>query len=648
MDSNTNISDLKFLVQQTTPNGNAQPAPEDVKKLSSLRRLRISKPIVYVGVTSSSVVAGALDTLSAAQNYVKERELDINVVEVGSIGMCSHEPIMDVQVPGKCRISFSQVDAQKVPQILDGVLNNFIPTDSPIGQYRNSLHQAWTGVPFIDELPFFQQQHRIILENCGVINPNSIIDYLAFDGYKTFANSLRTHTHNELCNIIEDSGLRGRGGGGYPTGTKWKKALAAAADQKYFICNADESDPGTFMDRLIMESNPHLILEGIALSAYAIGASKAFIYTRSQYEITINRIELAIKQAYEAGFLGHNILDSGFNLDIILKKGPGAYVCGEETALIQSLEGKRGMPTLKPPYPTEKGLFGKPTVVNNIETIASVPFIVSNGGNSFKAIGTEKSKGTKLFSISGNVNQACLIEVPLGTSIAKIVELAGGVPKSRKLKAVLMGGPSGSFIVPEKLTTPLDFETFSIENFAMGSGGVTIYDDSTCIIDLVKYFMKFIQNESCGKCIPCREGSRRMLEILENITRRPESNEGGNTLERFKGVIHLESLAEVMRDTSLCGLGQTAPNPLLSALKYFRDEFEEHIFDRKCRANICKNLRTFFIDIDKCTGCDVCAKKCPTKAIIGTPRSPYFIVEDKCIGCGICEEVCKFSAVLSK
>ncbi len=648
MDVNTNISDINFLIQHTFSNESELSTPNVEEKLSLLRRSRISKPIIFVGITSSSIIAGALETLDAVNNYVKERALDIEVVVVGSIGMCSHEPIMDVQIPGKCRISFSQVDEQKVSLILDGVLNNFVPTDNPIGQYQNSLHQAWTGVPFINELPFFEQQHRIILKHCGVINPNNIIDYLAFDGYKTFANSLKTHTHNELCNIIEDSELRGRGGGGYPTGSKWKKALMAAADQKYFICNADESDPGTFMDRLIIESNPHLIIEGIALSAYAIGASKAYIYTRSQYETTVKRIETAIKQAYEAGLLGHNILDSGYNLDITLKKGPGAYVCGEETALIQSLEGKRGMPTLKPPFPTEKGLFGKPTVVNNIETIASVPYIVSQGSKTFKAIGTEKSKGTKLFSISGNVNHACLVEVPLGTSIAKIVELGGGIPKGRRLKAVLMGGPSGSFIVPEKLTTPLDFETFSSENFAMGSGGVTIYDDSTCIIDLVKYFMQFIQNESCGKCIPCREGSRRMLEILENITRRPESNEGGNTLERFKGVIHLESLAEVMRDTSLCGLGQTAPNPLLSALKYFRDEFEEHIFDRKCRANVCRNLRTFQIDIDKCTGCDACAKKCPTKAIIGNPRSPYFIVEDKCIGCGICEEVCKFSAVLSR
>jgi NADH:ubiquinone oxidoreductase subunit F (NADH-binding)/Pyruvate/2-oxoacid:ferredoxin oxidoreductase delta subunit len=386
----------------------------------------------------------------------------------------------------------------------------------------------------------------------------------------------------------------------------------------------------------------------MAIAAYAIGASKAYIYTRKRYEFTVQRLETAIEQAYSAGLLGYNIMDSGYSLDISVKKGPGAYVCGEETALIQSLEGKRGMPTLKPPFPATKGLHGKPTIVNNIETLANIPLIVEKGSEWYNTIGTEKSKGTKLFSVSGKVNQTCLIEVPMGTSIAKVVELAGGVQQGRTLKAVQIGGPSGGAATPEELNTPIDFEPLKQIGVSMGSGGITIYDDTVCMVDMVKYFMQFVQNESCGKCIPCREGSQRMCAILDSITKRPNKDDQHSTLERFKGVIQLESLAEVMRDTSLCGLGQTAPNPVLSALKKFRDEFEEHIFDRKCRSNVCHNLRTYYIDVEKCTGCVACAKKCPTNAIIGTPRSPYFVVEDKCIGCGICEEVCKFSAVFFK
>ncbi len=639
---------LSFFLDHVLHESKPENAKEIEDRLAVFRRNKIKKPIVFLGVSSSSVVAGALDTLKAIEDYRDESEVDFSIVEVGSIGLCSSEAIMDVQLPGKCRVSFQNVTPHLVSHILDGVFNNFLPTENVLAQYRNPLHQSWSNVPFFDELSFFNSQHRVLLSNCGVISSMSIEDSFAFGGYKTLAKILRTNTHDEVCSIIEKSGLRGRGGGGFPTGKKWRTALEAAADQKYFVCNADESDPGAFMDRLLMESDPHLIIEGIAISSYAIGASKAFIYTRSRYQFTVQRLENALKQAYDAGLLGHNILDSGYSLDINIRKGPGAYVCGEETALIQSLEGKRGMPTLKPPYPSTKGLFGKPTVVNNIETIANVPFIVGRGHEWFNSIGSEKSKGTKLFSVNGKVNQTCLIEVPLGVSIAKIVELAGGVPKGRKLKAVQMGGPSGGCATPENLNVPLDFDTLKEKGLAMGSGGVTVLDDTVCMIDMVKYFMNFIQNESCGKCIPCREGSRRMLEILDNITRRPVNDEGHNTLERFKGVIHLENLAEVMRDTSLCGLGQTAPNPVLSSLKLFREEFEEHIFDRKCSASVCRNLRTFYIDVEKCTGCVACAKKCPTNAIFGTPRSPYFIVEEKCIGCGICEEVCKFSAVFYK
>jgi NADH:ubiquinone oxidoreductase subunit F (NADH-binding)/Pyruvate/2-oxoacid:ferredoxin oxidoreductase delta subunit len=643
-----NTNDLNFFLKHVLHQSNDTDSKVIDEKLSAYKRSCISKPIVYLGVTSSSVVGGALETRDAINAYKEENNIDFEYVEVGSLGLCSVEPIMDVQLPGKTRVSFQKVTSNLVASILDGVFNNFLPTEYAIAQYRSTMQQPWTNVPYFDELSFFASQQRILLANCGIISPNSIIDSFSVGGYQTFANVLRSHTHENVCSIVEKSGLRGRGGGGYSTGLKWRKTLEAGADKKYFICNADESDPGAFMDRLLMESDPHLVIEGIAISSYAIGANKAFIYTRNRYQFTVLRLEKALQQAYKAGLLGDNILDSGYNLDIVIRKGPGAYVCGEETALIQSLEGKRGMPTLKPPYPSTRGLYGKPTVVNNIETIANIPHIVSKGYEWYNSIGTEKSKGTKLFSVSGKVNQTCMVEVPLGVSIAKIVELAGGVPKGSKLKAVQIGGPSGGCAIPENLNTPIDFETLKEIGLAMGSGGIIVFDDSVCMIDVVKYFMHFIQKESCGKCIPCREGSRRMLEILENITKRPASDDSHSTLERFKGVIHLESLAEVMRDTSLCGLGQTAANPILSTLKQFKEEFEEHIFDRKCSASVCRNLRTFYIDIENCTGCAACAKKCPTNAIIGTPRSPYFVFEEKCIGCGICEEVCKFSAVFFK
>ena len=641
-------SNIKFCIDNVIRDSPKEDTKYVTERLSILSRKKISVPVVSIGITSSSVVAGALCVKKAIEGYIAECNPEIKLIEVGSIGLCSIEPIMDIQIPGKCRVSFKEVTPELVPTILDGVLNNYLATENILAQYKNPIHQPWANVPFFDELSFFSSQQRHLLANCGIINSLSIVEAFAFGYYKTFADVLRKYTHNDVCKIVEESGLRGRGGGGFSTKKKWRATLEAPSEQKYFICNADESDPGTFMGRMLIESDPHLIIEGIAISAYAIGASKAFIYTRSRYALTIQRLEVAIKQAHEAGMLGFNILDSGYSLEISIKKGPGAYVCGEETALIQSLEGKRGMPTLKPPFPSTKGLFGKPTVVNNIETIANIPLILAKGAEWFRATGTPLSPGTKLFSVSGKVNEVCLVEVSMGTSIGKVIELAGGVKQGHSLLAVHIGGPAGGAITPSELNTPIDYEPLKEIGVAMGSGGITVFDDSVCIVDMVKYFMRFIQNESCGKCIPCREGSQRMYAILDNITHRPSSNGTHSSLERFKGVIQLESLAEVMRDTSLCGLGQTAPNPVLSALMKFREEFEEHIFDRKCRANICHNLRTYTIDIEKCTGCAVCAKKCPTNAIIGSPRSPYFIVEDKCIGCGICEEVCKFSALFYK
>ncbi|HPD94792.1 MAG: 4Fe-4S binding protein [Bacteroidales bacterium] len=618
------------------------------KVLSAFRNDRVKIPIVYVGLTTSSEVGGARKTIEAIEKYIDENELDAKLVIVGSHGLCSYEPIVEVQLPGKTRVAFGKVTENAVPPLLDGIFNGYALPELSLFQYSSDILEPWAHIPLRDELPFFANQQRVLLKNAGIINPENIIEYIAYGGYRALAKTLRKYTSDTVCRLVEESELRGRGGGGFLTGKKWRAALEVPANERILICNADESDPGAFMDRLLIESDPQRVIEGIILSAYAIGASKALIYIRNLYSLTTHRIEEAIRQAYDFGLLGYNILDSGYSLDIVIRKGPGAYVCGEETALIKSLEGKRGMPSIKPPFPTEHGYDGKPTVVNNVETIANIPDILLNGVEWFTALGTEKSKGTKMFSVSGKSNETCFIEVEMGKPLSVIYDLANGVKSGRTFKALHLGGPSGVPVTPEELEFPIGFEELQEHGIPLGSGGVQILDDTVCMVDLTKYFMHFIRNESCGKCIPCREGSNRMYKILDNISRRPYSNESHNTLERFKGVIQLETLAEVMRDTSLCGLGQTASKPLLKALKSFRDEFEEHIFDRKCRASVCRDLRTFYIDVDKCTGCTACARKCPTKAIFGTPRSPYFVVEEKCIGCGICMDTCKFSAVYFK
>lgn len=648
MDTPYTNSERVFFIEEVIPNLHHEFSGEVRDKLSIIKRDRINRPVVFIGVTTSSIVAGALKTLAAIESYIDENGLEVELVKVGSLGMCSFEPIMDIQLPGKSRISFRNVTPENVSLLLDGAFNNYIQSESVIFQYESSIHEIWPNIPFMAELPFFAQQNRVLLRNSGVINPENILEYISRGGYSALARTLRQNTCDSVCKTIIDSGLRGRGGGGFPTGTKWRKALSVPTNERYFICNADESDPGAFMDRLLIESDPHRIIEGIIISSYAIVANKAYIYIRNRYEHTVKRMENAIKQAYDLGLLGYNILDSGYSLDITIWRGPEAYVCGEETALIKSLEGKRGMPSIKPPYPVEVGLNSKPTVVNNVETIANVPGIMLNGAEWFAGIGTSDSKGTKIFSINGKVSNTCMVEVSMGTPLRTLVDLAGGVRPEQTLKAIHLGGPSGVSVTPDEMDTPIDFEALYARGISMGSGGIQVLDETVCMVDLIKYFMHFIRNESCGKCIPCREGSNRMYQILDNISRRPYSNEGHNTLDRFKGVIHLETLAEVMRETSLCGLGQTAPKPLLRALKSFRDEFEEHIFDRKCKAGVCRDLRTFYIDVEKCTGCTACAKKCPTGAIIGTPRSPYFIVEEKCIGCGACQSTCKFAAVFFK
>lgn len=642
-------AELAFVKQDVIPHlHNGEWGAEVNAKLGVLRRERVKQPVIFIGITSSSVVAGALKTKAAIEQYLDDYAIDADMICVGSHGLCSHEPIVEIQLPGRTRVAFANVTNERVSSILDGAINGFIQPENAIFQYHSDIHEPWHGIPFRHEIPFFKRQNRILLKNAGIICPDSIAEYIAHGGYSVLAKSFRSYTCDDICRIVEESMLRGRGGGAFLTGAKWRKALQVAANERYLICNADESDPGAFMNRLLIESDPHRVIEGIILSSYAISASKAFVYIRENYKLSIERIQNAINQAYEVGLLGYDILGSGYSLDIEVRKSPGAYVCGEETALIKSLEGKRGMPSIKPPYPAELGLYGKPTVVNNVETLANIPAIVSYGAQWFTSIGSARSKGTKIFSVNGQAAQTCLVELSFGEPLTTILELAGGVKNGRTFKALHLGGPSGVSLTSDELKFPIDFDELPKMGIYLDSGGVQVLDDTVCMVDLVKYFMHFIRNESCGKCIPCREGSNRMYQILDNISKRPVSNEAHATLERFKGVIQLETLAEVMRDTSLCGLGQTAPRPILKALKSFRDEFEEHIFDRKCRANVCHDLRTFYIDVEKCTGCSICAKKCPTQAIYGTPRLPYFIVEDRCIGCGICQETCKFGAVFFK
>jgi NADH:ubiquinone oxidoreductase subunit F (NADH-binding)/Pyruvate/2-oxoacid:ferredoxin oxidoreductase delta subunit len=536
-----------------------------------------------------------------------------------------------------------------VDDILNAIFHRTVLKELVLGQISGAGQEEWPEVPMIDQLPFFATQTRNILKDAGIISPFLIDDYLCQGGYKALYKTVLNYTAERTCDLIEQSELRGRGGSGYPTGKKWKSALQTAGNIKYLICNANESDPGAFVDRAIIENNPHRLLEGIVIASYAVGAGIAYVYLRSGYEYTATILEKAIEQARDYGFIGQNIFNSGYNLSIKIKRGAGAYVCGEETALIASLEGKHGIPRSKPPYPSVSGIWGNPTVVNNVETLANVPSIIENGPLWFKNSGTRESCGTKVLSVAGKAAHTGILEVPMGTSLKHIAAImAGGAKNGKSIKAIHLGGPTGICIPESDTALKLDFESLDGIGSTMGLGGLLILDEDTCMVSLSKYFMEFLQHESCGKCIPCREGTHRMLEILENITRRPREEATHETLERFKVVVQLENLAEVIRDTSLCGLGQNAPNPVLSTLKYFRDEYEEHIFDRKCRAGICHDLRTFFINVELCTGCNICQKKCPENAIIGTLRIPHFIIAEKCTGCGLCFESCKFSAIYYK
>jgi NADH:ubiquinone oxidoreductase subunit F (NADH-binding)/Pyruvate/2-oxoacid:ferredoxin oxidoreductase delta subunit len=616
-------------------------------RLARLRRERLDIPLICVGAGSCGLGAGAAQTMAAIRGWLKEKRILAEVVEVGCIGMCVAEPLVDIQLPGRSRVSFQKITADKVPELLDTVLAGRSPAPETIlGQFRDG-HTSWEGVPWLDEHSFFAPQTRWVLSNCGLIQPEQIEEYLAHGGYRGLSRALVDLSAEQVCDMVEASGLRGRGGAGFPTGTKWKFARQAPSDQKYLVCNADEGDPGAFMNRALMEGDPHRLVEGMIIAGYAIGASKAFVYVRAEKPLAGSRTRHAIQQARAYGFLGERILGSGFSFDIEVRMGAGAFVCGEETALLNSIEGKRGMPRPRPPFPAIKGLFGKPTVINNVETLSNLPLIMERGVEFFRSIGTEKSKGTKIFALSGKVARTGLVEVAIGTSVRRVVmDVGSGCADGKAFKAVQMGGPSGGCIPESQLDTPIDYDTLMAVGAIMGSGGMVVMDENTCMVDVAKFFMDFIQRESCGKCTPCREGTRRMLEFLQNITAKQRGT-AGETLPRDQVIPYITRLAGTIRDASLCGLGQTAPNPVLSTLRWFQEEYKAHVTEGRCPSGVCRELLTYTISDTACTGCMICARKCPSEAITGLRKKVHVIDQAKCIGCGTCLDVCKFSAVIT-
>ena len=558
---------------------------------------------------------------------------EVNVVRTGCFGLCALGPIMIVYPEGSF---YSRVKPEDIKEIVDEHLLK--------GRIVKRLLYSETveddNVKSLNETDFYKKQHRVALRNCGVINPENIDEYIALDGYAALGKCLTEYKPEDVIQVIKDSGLRGRGGAGFPTGLKWSFAAANQADQKYVCCNADEGDPGAFMDRSVLEGDPHAVIEAMAIAGYAIGASQGYIYVRAEYPIAVKRLEIAINQAREYGLLGKDIFGTGFDFDLGLRLGAGAFVCGEETALMTSIEGKRGEPRCRPPFPAVKGLFGKPTVLNNVETYANIPQIILKGADWFASMGTEKSKGTKVFALGGKIHNTGLVEVPMGTTLREIVEeIGGGIPNGKKFKAAQTGGPSGGCIPAQHLDVPIDYDNLIAIGSMMGSGGLIVMDEDNCMVDIAKFFLEFTVDESCGKCTPCRIGTKRLYEMLDKITK------GQGTLEDLD---KMEELCYHIKNNSLCGLGQTAPNPVLSTLRYFRAEYIAHVVDKRCPAGVCKELLSYEIDPNLCKGCTLCSRVCPVGAISGTVKQPHSIDKNKCIKCGACMEKCKFAAISKK
>ncbi len=583
------------------------------------------------GCTSSN----SLKIIDKLEEEIAKQGLseEIKVVRTGCFGLCALGPIMVVYPEGAF---YSRVTVEDIPEIVsEHLLKGRIVTrllyDETVGKDE---------IKSLNETDFYKKQVRVALRNCGVVDPESIDEYIAQDGYQALAKCLTEYTPEQVIQIVSDSGLRGRGGGGFPTGRKWALCAPNKAPQKYVVCNADEGDPGAFMDRSVLEGDPHCIVEAMAIAGYAIGATKGFVYVRAEYPIAVQRLQIAIDEAREYGLLGKNIFDSGFDFDMEIRLGAGAFVCGEETALMTSIEGNRGEPRPRPPYPAVKGLFGMPTVENNVETFANIPQIILRGADWFASMGTEKSKGTKVFALGGKIKHTGLVEVPMGTTLREIIEeIGGGIPNGKKFKAVQTGGPSGGCIPANLIDTAIDYDNLIAMGCMMGSGGMIVMDEDTCMVDIAKFYLEFTVDESCGKCTPCRVGTKRLLEKLDKITK------GNGTMQ---DIDDLEELCHYIKENSLCGLGQTAPNPVLSTLRFFRDEYVAHVTEKRCPAGVCKSLLSYAIVAEKCKGCTACSRVCPVGAISGTVKNPHVIDTSKCIKCGACMEKCRFGAIVKR
>ncbi|HVO39291.1 MAG TPA: NADH-quinone oxidoreductase subunit NuoF [Spirochaetia bacterium] len=582
-----------------------------------------ARPEIAVGMSSCGIAAGARTVFEALERDVRERGLPFSVVSTGCMGACHAEPLVEVRPADGRRLLYGNVDETRAQSIVESLVSG-----QPVSELL---------VP--DDYPYIARQKRIVLSRCGVIDPESIDQYIAHDGYAALRKVLSSMTPQAVIDEVKASGMRGRGGAGFSTGMKWTFARdsKSATGKKYVVCNADEGDPGAFMNRSVLEGDPHAVLEGMLICAYAVGADEGYIYVRAEYPLAIKRLQIALKQAEEKGFLGDSILGTSFSFHLHIKEGAGAFVCGEETALMGSIEGRRGMPRLRPPFPAVRGLWDSPTNINNVETYADVPHVLLMGGAAYAKIGTEKSKGTKVFALAGKIKRGGMVEVPMGISIREVIyDIGGGIPGNRAFKAVQMGGPSGGCIPASMSDVLIDYDSLTASGAIMGSGGMVVMDDTTCMVDVARYFLGFVQSESCGKCTFCRIGTKRMLEILTKITE-------GKGAE--KDIAELEELAATVKVTSLCGLGQTAPNPVLTTLRYFRSEYDDHIRNRRCEAKKCKALIRFTVNAETCTGCMLCARVCPTKAARGERKKVHTIDQDACIRCGLCSEACRFDAI---